>query len=162
MKIRAKGIVALALVSSMQFVMQFGQINANAEEPASYYDDTESIFETDDPLAAGQDEYDETQDSYNDSWSLYEAATVSLENEDLALTQSETGTVYSVSGYLDQAKPTVDEILAKYSEVTSISPTSIYTETPSIVSPYSSGELDDAMLQTGLTYLNYVRYIAGL
>ena len=64
------------------------------------------------------------------------------------------------SGDEDAGKPTKAQIQEMWRKVTSV--TEIYDETPSVVSPYKAGKLDDAFLQTGLTYANYVRFVANL
>ena len=56
--------------------------------------------------------------------------------------------------------PSKSEIIAKSKTVTS-SQTIFLTE-PSVVAPYATGSLTEEFMQTGLTYLNYVRFVAGL
>ena len=56
--------------------------------------------------------------------------------------------------------PSKTEIIAKSKTVTS-SQTIFLTE-PSVVAPYATGSLTEEFMQTGLTYLNYVRFVAGL
>ena len=56
--------------------------------------------------------------------------------------------------------PSKAEIIAKSKTVTS-SQTIFLTE-PSVVAPYATGSLTEEFMQTGLTYLNYVRFVAGL
>ena len=57
-------------------------------------------------------------------------------------------------------QPTKEEIAAQWATVTSSSTT--YAEVPSVTAPYAAGSLTDAFLETGVTYLNYVRFVAGL
>ena len=38
----------------------------------------------------------------------------------------------------------------------------IFLTEPSVVAPYATGSLTEEFMQTGLTYLNYVRFVAGL
>lgn len=66
----------------------------------------------------------------------------------------------SASGNLSTEPPTKSEIQAKWKEVTSA--TTLYEEEPSVVSPYCAGTLSESFLQSGLTYLNYVRFVANL
>lgn len=56
--------------------------------------------------------------------------------------------------------PSKTEIIAKSKAVTA-SQTIFLTE-PSVVAPYATGSLTEEFMQTGLTYLNYVRFVAGL
>ena len=66
----------------------------------------------------------------------------------------------AASGRTDTAGPTKEEIYAKWKEVTSA--TSLYTEEPSATYPYATGALTDDFLESGITYLNYVRFVANL
>ena len=59
-----------------------------------------------------------------------------------------------------QDGPTKSEIQAKWKTVTSSS--TIFDSQPSITAPYASGELTDEFLESGITYLNFVRFVAGL
>ena len=68
--------------------------------------------------------------------------------------------VYLKSGYLSYTKPTQSEIAQRHSEL--IDADSLYEMTPSVVSPYSAGEVSEANKQSALTYINYVRYLAGV
>lgn len=65
-----------------------------------------------------------------------------------------------ISGNLDSAQPTKVQIRDKWREVTYASST--YDEVPSVTAPYAAGKLTDNMLKSGITYLNYVRYVAHL
>lgn len=65
-----------------------------------------------------------------------------------------------VSGDLNAAKPSKHEIYQKWSEV--LMPDSIYEEEPSVTAPYKTGSLSDSFLASGVGYINYVRYLAGL
>ena len=67
---------------------------------------------------------------------------------------------WDVSGDLDVEGPTKHEILAKWEQVTSA--TEVYEVTPSVSAPYAAGSLSDSFLESGITYLNYVRYVAKL
>ena len=66
----------------------------------------------------------------------------------------------SASGRLDTEGPTKQEIQLKWQEVTSAE--SVYDEEPSVSAPYSAGSLSESFLQSGLTYLNYIRFVANL
>lgn len=66
----------------------------------------------------------------------------------------------SASGRTDTEGPTKEEIRAKWEEVTSA--TTLYKEEPSVSAPYVAGALTDDFLETGITYLNYVRFVANL
>ena len=57
-------------------------------------------------------------------------------------------------------KPSQLEIRAKWDQVTTAS--TLYVTEPSIVAPYSTGQLTDDLLESGITYLNYIRFVAGL
>ena len=60
----------------------------------------------------------------------------------------------------DGQGPSKQEIREKWNTVTSAS--TIFTQEPSIHAPYATGELSDDFLTSGITYLNYVRFVAGL
>ncbi len=60
----------------------------------------------------------------------------------------------------EQQHPEKKEILNKWTEVTSAS--TLYVDVPSVSAPYAAGKLSDNLLQSGLTYLNYIRFVAGL
>lgn len=64
------------------------------------------------------------------------------------------------SGDLAAEKPSIADIQAKYATVTTAE-TRFDTE-PSVTSPYALGELSPSFLDSGLTYFNYIRYLAGL
>ncbi|MGM9617848.1 CAP domain-containing protein, partial [Butyricicoccus sp.] len=65
------------------------------------------------------------------------------------------------SGDLTVNKPTIQQIQAAYQAVSPIT-SNRFSETPSITAPYSPGALTEEYLQNGLTFFNYVRYVAGL
>ena len=67
---------------------------------------------------------------------------------------------YSQSGNLAVSNPTKEQIKAKWQEI--FYTTDIYSETPSVNAPYDAGALSDEYLESGETYLNYIRYIAKL
>ena len=56
--------------------------------------------------------------------------------------------------------PTKPEIRQAWQTVTSA--TSVFVTEPSIAAPYATGELTDSFLESGITYLNYIRFVAGL
>ena len=56
--------------------------------------------------------------------------------------------------------PTRRQIVKKWKAVTTAS--SIFAKNPSVSAPYSTGALTEDFLESGLTYLNYVRFVAGL
>lgn len=60
----------------------------------------------------------------------------------------------------DLQHPSKQEIAKKWNEVTYAS--SIYKTAPSITAPYKAGALTEDFLESGLTHLNYVRFVAGL
>lgn len=64
------------------------------------------------------------------------------------------------SGNLKTPKPTKEDIRRQWDKVTSA--TAVFDVEPSIVAPYALGELHDSFLESGITYLNYVRYVANL
>ena len=57
-------------------------------------------------------------------------------------------------------QPSKEEIIAKWNLVTSS--TTIFAAEPSITAPHVAGSLTEEFLESGLTYLNYVRFVAGL
>ena len=63
-------------------------------------------------------------------------------------------------GNLDQISPTKAQISGKWYEVTRAE--NYFSELPSVSEPYAIGQLSDNFLQNGITYLNYVRYVANL
>jgi hypothetical protein len=63
-------------------------------------------------------------------------------------------------GAAARQKPTKEAIAAKWATVTTA--TSLYVEEPSVSAPYKAGELTDNILESGLTYFNYIRFVAGL
>ena len=65
------------------------------------------------------------------------------------------------SGDLTAQKPTIQQIQEAYQAVAPTT-TNRFSEEPSITAPYSTGALTEEYLQNGLTFLNYVRYLAGL
>lgn len=64
------------------------------------------------------------------------------------------------SGDLQADKPSQAEILEKSYEITSS--TVVFDENPSVSAPYSTGILNLGFLESGLSYLNFHRYVAGL
>lgn len=64
------------------------------------------------------------------------------------------------SGNLDNTKPTKSQIRDKWNQVTYA--TTLYEEEPSVNAPHVAGKLSDNFLESGITYLNYVRYVANL
>ncbi|MBQ5858245.1 MAG: leucine-rich repeat protein, partial [Peptococcaceae bacterium] len=68
--------------------------------------------------------------------------------------------VASASGNLDSGKPSKAEIQAMWQKVTSAS--AVFEEEPSVAAPYAAGKLTAEFLETGLTYTNYVRFVANL
>ena len=63
-------------------------------------------------------------------------------------------------GAAARQKPTKEAIAAKWATVTTA--TSLYVEEPSVTAPYKAGKLTDNLLESGLTYFNYIRFVAGL
>ena len=59
-----------------------------------------------------------------------------------------------------QQHPGKEEIAAKWATVTDA--TSLYDQEPVVSAPYEAGKLSDNFLESGITYLNYVRFVAGL
>lgn len=57
-------------------------------------------------------------------------------------------------------KPSIADIQAKYATVTTAE--TRFDAEPSVTSPYALGELSPSFLDSGLTYFNYIRYLAGL
>ena len=64
------------------------------------------------------------------------------------------------SGDLNAAQPSKAEIRNKYHSVAQAE--YLYDEKPSYTAPYATGKLSDNFLQSGLDYLNYVRFVAKL
>lgn len=64
------------------------------------------------------------------------------------------------SGDLAAEKPSIADIQAKYVTVTTAE--TRFDAEPSVTSPYALGELSPSFLDSGLTYFNYIRYLAGL
>lgn len=64
------------------------------------------------------------------------------------------------SGDLAAEKPSIADIQAKYVAVTTAE--TRFDAEPSVTSPYALGELSPSFLDSGLTYFNYIRYLAGL
>ena len=56
--------------------------------------------------------------------------------------------------------PSQEEIRAKWEAVTNAS--TVYLTAPSVTAPYATGTLSEDFLESGITYLNYVRFVAGL
>ena len=64
------------------------------------------------------------------------------------------------SGDLARAKPTVAQLTERINAITDTG--TRFVEEPSVYAPYQTGSLTDAFLNSGLTYLNFIRYMAGL
>ncbi|MBQ7801715.1 MAG: S-layer homology domain-containing protein [Oscillospiraceae bacterium] len=64
------------------------------------------------------------------------------------------------SGSLTAGKPTQQEIVEKSEEITDA--TTLFVTQPSVSSPYATGKLTDELLESGVSYLNFYRYVAGL
>ena len=56
--------------------------------------------------------------------------------------------------------PSQEEIRAKWEAVTKAS--TVFLTSPSVSAPYATGTLSEDFLESGITYLNYVRFVAGL
>ena len=59
------------------------------------------------------------------------------------------------SGSLAVSKPTIEQIQEKYRSVTQADKR--FDEQPSVTAPYATGKLNDGFLESGETYLNYIR-----
>ncbi len=70
-------------------------------------------------------------------------------------------TASATSGNLNATKPTKQQIVNEFKKTTYYI-NDVYEESPSVSSPYRAGVLTDAFLESGLTYLNYIRYVANL
>ena len=79
----------------------------------------------------------------------------------MAAVEEKAAVRYAVSGDLNVPKPTKDDIRAVWKSVTHDTDV-VYVEEPHTSAPYSTGELTDEFLDNGLTYLNAVRYVAGV
>lgn len=79
--------------------------------------------------------------------------------EPLAYNPGKTGEI-TVQGTTALQHPTKEAIIAKRATVTDA--TSLYTQEPSVTAPYATGKLTDDFLESGITYLNYIRFVAGL
>jgi len=64
------------------------------------------------------------------------------------------------SGNLTMAAPTKDQIRAQWKKVTDAQ--TIFEEAPSVTDSYAAGKLSEELLRSGITYLNYIRYVAHL
>ena len=64
------------------------------------------------------------------------------------------------SGDLSVEKPSIADIQQKYTTVTTAE--TRFDEEPSAAAPYALGKLSQSFLNSGVTYLNYIRYLAGL
>ncbi len=64
------------------------------------------------------------------------------------------------SGDLNAQALTRQQIRDKWATVTTAQ--TLYAEEPSVQAPYAAGKLSDDLLESGITYLNFVRYIANL
>ena len=78
----------------------------------------------------------------------------------LPVQAADTAPTEMQSGSLAMEKPTMADIQAKYATVTTAE--TRFDETPSVTAPYALGELSPSFLDSGLTYFNYIRYLAGL
>ena len=56
--------------------------------------------------------------------------------------------------------PSKEAIAAQWATVTDA--TSTYATRPTVKAPYAAGALTDDFLESGITYMNYVRFVAGL
>ena len=74
--------------------------------------------------------------------------------------QTVSGITVHASTLPEIQTPSQEEIRAKWETVTTA--TSLYVTEPSITAPYAAGQLSDNFLESGITYLNYVRFVAGL
>jgi hypothetical protein len=72
------------------------------------------------------------------------------------------GTVYTVSGIKNIDKPSKNQIITRYSSVKNNVITKVYQTSPSAKNPYSIGRLDSTFVNSGLTFLNFYRYVGGL
>ena len=82
------------------------------------------------------------------------------EAEPLALAQSYEQQI-TVHGTLPPLNmPSQEEIRAKWEAVTNAS--TVFLTSPSVSAPYATGTLSEDFLESGITYLNYVRFVAGL
>ena len=66
----------------------------------------------------------------------------------------------SAGGNLATEAPTKQEIREKWQEVTASD--SVFAQEPSVTAPYQAGVLTDELLESGLSYLNYVRFVANM
>lgn len=73
---------------------------------------------------------------------------------------AQTVKTFSVSGDLSVAALSQDAISQKYATVTT--PTKIFDQQPSVTAPYATGKLSQSLLNSGLTLLNYFRYVTKL
>ena len=64
------------------------------------------------------------------------------------------------SGDLARAKPSVAQLTERINAITDTR--TRFVEEPSVYAPYQAGSLTDAFQNSGLTYLNFIRYMAGL
>lgn len=92
-------------------------------------------------------------DSANTSLSYF--ADIHLASQDVI-----PGISIMKSGNLLTDEPSKQEITAMCAAITDA--TSIYKDIPSTTSPYSIGKLSDSFLENGITFLNYVRFVAHL
>ena len=65
-----------------------------------------------------------------------------------------------MSGNLGVASPTKSEIQAKWNALKDVDAS--FKVEPSVVAPYKAGKPSDAFLKSGVSYLNYIRYVAHL
>lgn len=78
------------------------------------------------------------------------------ESNDLA------ASLFTVSGIKSKTKPTQAEIIAMYGKVKANNVTKKFQTAPSAKKPYSTGKLDSTFTNSGITFLNFYRYTAGL
>ena len=78
----------------------------------------------------------------------------------LAMATEQQAENYATSGDLSREKPTKEQIIEAWHQVSVYD--SYYAQEPSVVYPYATGALTDDLLESGLSYLNYIRYVAGL
>ncbi len=82
-------------------------------------------------------------------------------SEFLSPTGQEAPAVATKSGALDRNLPTQGQIAAKFQSI-NWGGDANYEVEPSVTAPYAKGKLTPELLDNGLTYLNFIRYVAGL
>ena len=131
------------LLSSLLFVQTVGMVSAQEvmiQETDALIQDTESsIGEA--PESEGEEPaYDQSGE---------------IENFGISISGA-----YMKSGSLEMTKPTCEEINRKYGTITAME--SKYVVAPSAKAPYAIGVVSDSNLQNGITYTNFIRYIANM